>query len=677
MTMKRLTYLLMTLMLAMGFASCADNGITETDGSDDESEGQPVVIDGSALYSSTGASTRAMSATAVINSLYALVFNEEDLLIEVIEAKPGTYNDAKTTFAEATADGEMAFYVILHASSKHRVVHLVANYVPSDYSQVEEYSVMKGFTTSGTNEAYWCRIDLAAGITTDDKGIVSDATKASFQGLSLVRNFAEIKVQNNATNFTIEGYYVFNQPDAGTVAPWNSSIEASSKDPTKNLFATFTAGMTYSNVLSQEFYGYEPEGLTLKANPDYQADGSTDGSFPFITDLSTATYVYEKDARNDADNRPFVIIKGLYSGSTTPTYYKADLCYYSDAESKTVAYYNLIRNLRYTVQINQVTTAGYATIDAAVSNPAMNNFMSSTQSVDFPNVSANNSQLFVSTTDELITEKGTLTLKFRNVYDAAKDLVSNSINGVDAAAEHYVTLNITPEPEDGTATDDHLFYGSITYGDTDTDGYRSITLKLKDLPADGSLVSQDIVIYNDQGLQRTIKVSYREPYKFDVIPVKGAYTTSSAVLDTLPQKSGASFNLALKLPAGLSANRFPMTFHIESALVNFYPDVAADGFVAMSVATGWSLLPDNPYESYHYERIITWNEYSGKENENGYRYFDCFFKTYRDIDATDFHMSQYRNRYRIVVQTDRYFESPLFVLKDCARTYDNSLFASD
>lgn len=666
--MKRLTYyILLAMLMAAAFASCEDDGLTADNGNGG-AEGTPVVIDCSATVNGAGATTRAMGATATINSLYALVFNKDDILTEVVEATPGTYNEQKSTFAEATTDGKTAFYVILHASSEHRVVHLVANYVPSDYRQVEEYSVMRGFSTSGSDDAYWCRIDLPNGIKTDNTGVVDSDTKSAFNDVKLLRNFAEIKIKNDAGNLTVLGYYVFNQPASGTVAPWQG-LPTDSKDPTENGFATFE-GKKYSEMT---YTGYEPEGVTIKANPEYAADGSTDSSFPFLG-AGEATYVYEHTYDANGTN-PFIIIKAQYNGSTTPTYYKADLCYKNDNDE--VEYYNLLRNFTYTLTISSVSAEGYSTIWAAVNNPAMNNFLSSAESGDFTNVSAGSSQLFVNTTDELITKKREFVLKFKNVYDGS---VSNSVKDVDVnVGDHYVSVSVVHDETDGTATDGHIFYGEPVYStENDSDGYRSITLKLKDLPADGTLASENILITNNHGLQRTVRIEYRTPMKFDVIPTQSDYTGDNITqMTALPTAAEVSFNLLLRLPAGLSVNRFPLTFSIESSLVNFYPNVAATGFVAMTVISGWSLVPDNPYKSYHYNRIITWNEYNGKTvSTNGYKYFGCFFKTYCDINATDFHMSQYRNRYRIVVQTDRYFESPLFVLEDCARTYDKSLSAS-
>ena len=107
----------------------------------------------------------------------------------------------------ATENSTKYYYKVrLSLSDSYLKVHFIAN-GPQTLPFKYEDEVMSVQTASGNQDAYWQKIELPKGITAkqDDEGVyikvngeyvVSDETKAKFQDIPLVRNFAKIVVES-------------------------------------------------------------------------------------------------------------------------------------------------------------------------------------------------------------------------------------------------------------------------------------------------------------------------------------------------------------------------------------------------------------------------------------------------------------------------------------------------
>lgn len=640
-------YILLSLVLLL--AGCSDKLFDRTDGDTEVPDGTPVVIDGSFTSPRQDGATRAMGEKPDITSLYAIVFDENDLLTEIVPCQPGTYEHPQTAYIP---DGgplyHTPFHVVLQSTAKPRVVHLVANVQPSTYSITDEVTLLKNFTVSGDNDSYWRRIALDNGITADNAGKVTEETLKNFRNITLVRNFAKIAISVDDAlkdKFKLLGYYIFNQPASGTVAPYNLNATYDSSKPTADRFARYVltpdADATDPKSASyfdlndtQHYYGYEPSPLTLKPNPPVSADGSTDGSFPF-TKADEVTYMYESTYTNGAKDNPFIILKAQYRDDTSkdwssPTYYKADFVYTRDNdkeqdEVKYQYYYNVLRNLSYTLDITNVNGVGRKTIQEAINNAAMNNFMMSTESQDLTNIAADQARLYVNWTDEMFTSGGTHDLKVKFIYDKADPAkaISNWYKGESADHSQYY-INARLEKQDAGLD---AFIDTVTWDkakgagndNNDADGYRTLKITFKDeLPS--HYTRQDLLITCSSGLLRRVTVSY--------IPASLMIYTVSSVPATLPTKQGEPVRLNITIPSTLTEKRFPLHFHIYSTENVLYPDVTAAGFVEMPL----TVTHDAGESYYHYNRYITWDEYKAKTVDAGgtTKSFPCFFKLYKD-----------------------------------------------
>ncbi len=642
-------YILLSLVLLL--AGCSDKLFDRTDGDTEVPDGTPVVIDGSFTSPRQDGATRAMGEKPDITSLYAIVFDENDLLTEIVPCQPGTYENPQTAY---TPDGgslyHTPFHVVLQSTAKPRVVHLVANVQPSTYSITDEVTLLKNFTVSGDNDSYWRRIALDNGITANTAGKVTEETLKNFRNITLVRNFAKIGVSVDKSlkdKFQLLGYYIFNQPASGTVAPYNLNATYDSNNPIADRFAQYVltpdadaADPVSANYFdlndTQHYYGYEPSPLTLKANPTVSADGSTDDKFPFKK-ANEVTYMYESTYTNGASDNPFIILKAQYRDDTAtdwssvkPTYYKADFVYTLDNDKdEDVQYqynYNILRNLFYTLDITNVNGVGRRTIQEAINNAAMNNFMMSTESQDLTNIAADQARLYVDWTDEMFTSGGTHDLKVKFIYDKAdpSNSISNWYKGESADhAKYYINAKLEKQ---GDRLDP--FIESISWdtskgagnANNDADGYRTLKITFKDdLPS--YYTRQNILITCSSGLLRRATVSY--------IPASQMTYSVTSAPDPLPTKQGDAVRLSITIPSTLTEKRFPLHFYISSTDNVLYPDVTATGFVEMPL----TVTNDAGEYYYHYNRYITWNEYNAmKVDAKGTtKSFPCCFKLYKDL----------------------------------------------
>ena len=388
---------------------------------------------------------------------------------------------------------------------------------------------------------------------------------------------------------------------------------------------------------TQHYYGYEPSPMTLKPNPTVSADGSSDAEFQFV-DPSQPTYMYESTYTNGATDNPFIILKAQYRSdastdwdNVSPTYYKADFVYTRDDEKDEEVqyqyYYNVLRNLSYTLDITNVTGKGRTTIQEAINNAAMNNFMMSSESQDLTNIAADKARLYVDWTDELFTSGGTHPLKVKFIYDKDNPTTTISNWNKDETGnpnpKYYVNARLEKQDE-GL----EQFIESITWDTTkgtgnannDADGYRTLNINFKDkkdLPT--TFTRQNILITCSSGLLRRATVSY--------IPASQMVYSVSSDHATLPTKGGDAVRLNITIPSTLTEKRFPLHFHISSTDNVLYPDVTATGFVEMPL----TVTHDDKESYYHYNRYITWDEYNAKAVNAGgtTKSFPCCFKLYK------------------------------------------------
>ncbi|GGJ85590.1 hypothetical protein GCM10007084_06560 [Parabacteroides faecis] len=166
----------------------------------------------------------------------------------------------------------------------------------------------------------------------------SDPTTLSFE---LSPSTAKVTVINNSGNdhYTLLGANMGNAPLEGYVFPNNQQIE--------NIGRASYAGVVSGNTYS----------------PEYMMRG-----VPKDSKETEPLYLFEAPVKKD-DEGVFVIIKGEYDG--VPGYHRLNI-WKKEAGSSNQQYLPIERNTYYKINIQKISSAGYATAADAMKNPASN-----------------------------------------------------------------------------------------------------------------------------------------------------------------------------------------------------------------------------------------------------------------------------------------------------------------
>lgn len=589
---KYIIYPLILLWTIMFTGSCSNDDIVTDCNSDTEKVHFTI---GVTLPGTSKSETRAFGDEATGSGGY---YEFSDLYVAVfVEIEGVSYLD-EFVKADNTApvwDGDnncWNFGVSLSKTTSPRRLHFIANYPNLTLGFGEEGQLIGRMLADGDNhDVYWYRCDV-------DKIDENDSDfRTKLQRIPLLRNYVKIVLNDQRTdksNFTLDGYALYNVPTKGTVAPYNPSGV--------NKFANFVINgicQSYTYLLDTEKYeGNEPfdDGTLI----------STDINWINVENgVISPAYMYERSNRTAA-NPTCMLIKGRYSSdghvtaSTPVTYYKLDFVY-NDTFTNSKFYYNLLRNFIYAMNLNNVSGAGYSTVEEAISQPASNNIGGDAVAKDYTNISDGTGHLFVSTTYMMLTSNKEVDIFYKYISSMEQSLVENSEVTVTAPAG-----NVLSEEASVSTNDERT--GQYA-------GWRKVTLKPKAV----STVSQSQeLIFAADGLQRKVELVLRTPY---VLTVETPSKVSNVAKTPLDVK--------ITLPTGIAPSLFPLRLFISSKDNTIYPDY------------GTNMPAEAQNGRYGFIKEVSWDEY----NSNSSKTIECRFLTNCEDSATDVYVdNEYFNR---------------------------------
>lgn len=356
-------------------------------------------IPGAAVPATKSMNEDATADNFKLENIYIAVFTYKNYLKEFVKAVPvdgsgnpllngdGSYNYAKT-------DGVYKVDFSLEKSSSPRYVHVLANVpegiAPPDFDYLDKVLGEKLYT-SGLQDGYWKYLEFPGGIKDDA------ATAEKFNGIKLVRNFAQVKLEaDGSSGFTVKGFELYNTPTRGSFLPYQG------KSGSDFLFYTdwesTGSAKAYSSLVA-DYPGYLIPGATPLYRPSYGA-----GDFP---ENSDPKFMYEHPA---SPENPTYIIAKLTKGSETK-FYRLDIL--DNVGNKSA----IIRNYIYTVTISSITTGGYDTPAEAELNPSDYNFTLSEETDGVDNIYSNGAMMETEYVEKVFTKAATgVSFKYR--YDA-------------------------------------------------------------------------------------------------------------------------------------------------------------------------------------------------------------------------------------------------------------------
>lgn len=531
--------------------------------------------------------TRSMASQA-ITKLDLVVFDEQGYFVEVAHAKVSNSESWNDNTTPANSAAEQKYSVELLQSAAPRIIHFIANSPVDSYSYGSERELINALETSGSADAYWQREELSSilgDVVSEDGKVTASANSDLAKALNkipLVRNFAKVTFTNqtagNASkgNFTDVQIAVYNAPQRGKVAPYNTNAGA---------WANYNAVPTYNALTTAKYYGYEATNLGSQTN-DFDD-----------TEFGTVQYMYEYNMdgkKIEAGSKyPFVIIEGKYLNNNT-SYYKVDLV---DADGD---YYNILRNFNYNVIIDKVSGDGYPTAAAAAAAAASNNISASIDTQNLLNISDGVSRLYVEYISKYITTTEPVTLKYKYVPNINNPTVTNNaavtlsgFTGGDVLQDTYTNASST----------------------TDSDGWSTITVTPK---SDINGTEDQKVTLSASTLSRTVTFYWVSAYQLAIdCPAKVAASV------------GASMVATLNIPQNLPEAIFPLEFVIVSDKLSISPDATVEN---MPVKTGLNADGTEGGQFFGFVKTLEYEEdYVVRDDDGnitGYNTsIDCHFKT--------------------------------------------------
>ncbi|MBR4854353.1 MAG: hypothetical protein IKU88_06460 [Alistipes sp.] len=531
--------------------------------------------------------TRSMTSPR-IDSLHLVVFDEQGYLVEAVDATVdggATWEDGTTT---TTPSAEQPYTVELRQSASPRIIHFIANspLATEKYTFGTERELINALETSAGADAYWQRKELNSilGNKVNEDGSVEAISGSplalALNRIPLIRNFAKVSFTNNATtaelgNFTDVSIAVYNAPQKGKVAPYNTN---------SGEYAAYAAGTTYASLNAVRYYGYEP----TFADTDFANTG-----------FAAVQYLYEYNMdgkRIEAGAKyPFVIIKGKYKGGKE-SYYKVDLTY-TDTTTGEQVYYNILRNFDYKIVINKVLGDGYDTADKAAAAAASNNLSASVDTRNLLNISDGTSALYVEYVEKYITSAKPFTLKYKYVPNlSAPNTTSNG------------SVTLKGFSDDGAVISSHVNASSTT----DANGFSTITITPKAIEG----VKTQEVTLSAGSLSRTVKLISRAAYPLTIDCPEKVY-----------EEIGQPMKVTLQLPQQLPEAIFPLDFVIVAEKLSLSPNASLN---TLPVKTG---LNQNGEEVeggqyFGFVKTVEYDDYKANNN------IVCYFKTGMAKSAT-------------------------------------------
>ena len=608
--MKRLLYILSLVTLALACTpELIDTGIDGTD-----LKGK-VMIDFSVQLPGAVPSTKALAEKPTLKNLMVAVFDAEGYLVEHAFASVGTQY--------ATENSTQYIYkVVLTQSKERRIIHFIGNAPASLRFGTEEtvLSYIKSELNSENEDLYWYRREVPSisgtNQTVEPIYQATSETRAAFDNIPLIRNFARISLINAAeSDFELESWTVVNTYKTGTCAAYNTSNGTfvdyfnyvDSTDPTLQQLGIKELGpvKTLESLMIMENYKGNVPANAEKVSIEEAKASLEEAKTSLQNEIPYFYYAFERDVTSDP---AYIIAYGTYKGDG-----KNNKCYYKigfyDNDGKS---FPLLRNFQYTITITKIERAGYQTFEEASASTGSGNISTAQETMSLVYISDGDASLSVEYIERMLVSANEVDLRFEFISDVGEGTVGSLDN-----------VRVVVNKPEGTAGAAIAKINGAEY--TVGQAIKPTNWTLKVTPVTPTSVSkkQSLTIFADYKkgddtftLQRTVTYITWEKQNISV----------ECNPSEIPQERGSEFDLKITLPGGLSSSMFPLNLKIEAANLSITPNNAKDYMPAQS---GNSNIPGKEAKSaFYFIKTVQWSEY--RDN----KVVTCHFKSNKDVSDT-------------------------------------------
>ena len=560
--MKKYIYILSALLF--GVVSC-----TEKVPSFVEDGEEKVTIDMTVSFPDLATKAGERGDNPSIDNIYVAVFGSKGYLNDYARAIPvGNY-------ASTNGDDNYSFKVTLLATTSERTIHIIANGPDHlDYqTQAKDLMLGEALMSSDNKAGYWQTFKVkGTAKLVGGKWVASDDAQTKFNSIRLIRNFARVKVESNASNFELIGFKVYNTQKYGSFAmpmdeSGNSFVDVNEYVKTDYSKTDYPTPIDYITE-SLGYSGYVPD--TAKELIDNEA--------PKVGDVFGTGYQYVYESPNTENNLPYIIVAGKYKGGAV-SYYKIE---FVDDEGTHIP---ILRNMDYTITLSAIAKNGTADPkDAVTSNGNV-----STTAATLSEISDGISGLYVLYTDRtyVIADKTDATEQEKEQTVSFQYQYIPDLNANKTATNYYKQAEIVEVSGDAIV-------GTPSQGAIDG-GWYPVTIKVKK-SSEAATAGKDLVsTFKVRGTSNTGAKLFRI-ITIRVIPTPSYVEASTGV-------SGMVYNLGL--PVNLPSSMFPLDFYVYDSNQCVNPS-----------GTDMPAISDPANKQFYYVKSVSATEYESAKNGN-------------------------------------------------------------
>lgn len=615
--MKKTIYLLLAFLLV--FTSCVQelNPVDKFPKAEDKGKvavTMTLKIPSVELSADTKANTRSINPQ--IDYIRVAVFGTSGYLQDYAYAEP------VNTYA-VTNDDEYTFKVLLPVYEGEAHVHVIANgpesipYVGPDGDQTEDVLMSKMETTADVG-GFWARVVLPDGILpkftsdgimqTDSNGnfIPSDETKERFEGLTLIRNFAQITLDvESGSGISDVTWILVNDPVSGAMAPMKDGKFV-------DTYKYYDYDVATGRMVRAEG-DYDGEHLPADTYDGYMASSALNETIPAGTAITTSAdvplFCYERVDPNKT-KPTFILMKAKFTDNQY-YYYRVDLI-----DEALGGYFPLYRNYTYQIKIHRVGNKGADTPEEAALRNSGGNVSMSAETKTLTDVSDGFSRLYVEFVEKTYTTGGQKRFWAYYVPDVSTGAVDNSSIQVTVKdmGTHPALANATITKDD---SDPAMNWYTVTLNDQNATYDLSSVLQV--VATNGQTGDEKSTLYRDVTLKvmKTMDMNLSLDHK------------------KLDEGIGETTVLHIALADTLQESMFPLEFYIEDTNRTLNP-TGKDGdgnTITVPVKVGKSIYDDTNDNSYYFIRTVNWSEYEPMKIAGNID-FTTEFKTIKAQSAT-------------------------------------------
>ena len=607
--MKKIFYILSIALL--GATACSVNELGKPESVNEK--GKVTFVMGLEFPEVFIATRGAMSENPIIDDVHVAVFGNEGYLNEYVKAVPCNAQGVEQDDFTNIQNGVLFYYkVTLVATTGYRAIHVIANGPEQIQYNSYDYEVMPKLYTEKGFGAYWTAFELPNGTATVDPQTSEESASAdaiaAFSNLKLIRNFAKVTVTENASNFDLIGYEVFNTPTKGSIV---TLLEGNNADRPRmaGYYPTYVGtktgdALTFSQLQTA---GYTPslvEGAVI--DPTVPTAGGT---------YSNATkFVFER-VKTNAANRPYIIIKGKYTdieGTETTCFYRLD---FTDKDGN---YIPIFRNFQYNIEIDKVAKVGVA--NPADAQPSNANVSALITTANLTDLADGTSRILVQYIDKTFITSGDVKFQYIYMRDATKPIAQENVTN---ASFRILTNQELQEEGKEPNTDDPAFTSTGTTTWNSTDKWQEITLTIAAVGDDEKRTTFRIEGQTAGGdkLYRDVTIHVLAKQNFSATYTSGGNAIGSLV------------TVSLTLPDNLPSSVFPLQIAFEDSAKRLNPN-STD----MPAQVGTSIVTGKTDRSYQFVKSVSYSEYTTNH------VIPCVFKRIATGETTLYMENEYFNK---------------------------------